>query len=129
MYNQTTTWIPLSGTFFVCQQITFFSFVATSLFYYSRRIWKTKKVPQKISILRHKNEGLSISFLGVFFPTPSLLIPHFYDVIEGLPLSSIRLTIRQREVCQMFVNFWFFLGREGKGHLPPKSYDNGFLFA
>ena len=29
---------------------------------------------------RNKNEGLSISFLGIFFPTPPLLIPHFYDV-------------------------------------------------
>ena len=31
----------------------------------------------KISMLRHKNEGLSISFLGVFFPTPPLLAPQF----------------------------------------------------
>ncbi len=55
------------------------------------RLWKkkkTKKVPQKISMLRHKNEGLSISFLGVFFPTPPLLIPYFYDVIDGLSSSS-----------------------------------------
>ena len=48
---------------------------------------KTKKVPNKISMLRHKNEGLYISFLGVFFPTHPLLIPHFYDVIEGLSTS------------------------------------------
>ena len=41
---------------------------------------KTKKVPQKISMLRHKNEWLSISSLGVFFPTLPLLIPQFYDV-------------------------------------------------
>ena len=31
-------------------------------------------------MLRQKNEGLSISFLGVIFPTPPLLIPHFYHV-------------------------------------------------
>ena len=29
---------------------------------------KTKKVPKKISMLRHKNEGLSISFQGFSFP-------------------------------------------------------------
>ena len=49
---------------------------------------KTKKVPQKISMVRHKNEVLSISFFGVFFPTPPLLISHFYDVIKGLSSSS-----------------------------------------
>ena len=42
---------------------------------------KTKKVPQKIKKVT--------SFLGVFFPTPPLLIPHFYDVIEGLSSSSL----------------------------------------
>ena len=42
---------------------------------------KTKKIPQKICMLRHKNEGLSLSFSGVFLLTPPLLIPHFYDVI------------------------------------------------
>ena len=48
------------------------------------------KKTKKIIMLRHKNEGLPISFLGVFFPTPPLLIPHFYDVIEGLS-SSLNL--------------------------------------
>ncbi len=57
---------------------------------------KTKKVPQKISMLRHKNEGLSTSFLGVFFPTPPLLIPHFY-VIEGLSSSSEFLILKSRK--------------------------------
>ena len=32
------------------------------------------------SMWRHKNEGLFISHLGVFFLTPPLLIPYFYDV-------------------------------------------------
>ena len=35
--------------------------------------WKSKKSLKKISMLRHKNEGLSISFLGVFFTTPPLI--------------------------------------------------------
>ena len=35
---------------------------------------KTKKVPQRIRLLRHKNDGLSISFLGVFFPTSPLIL-------------------------------------------------------
>ena len=34
----------------------------------------------KIRLWLHKNEGLSISFLEVFFPTPPLLVPYFYDV-------------------------------------------------
>ena len=43
-------------------------------------------------MLRHEDEGgLSISFLGVFFPTPPLLITHFYDVIEELSSSSVSL--------------------------------------
>ena len=33
-----------------------------------------------------KNQQVT-SFLGVFFPTPPLLIPHFYDVIGGLSSS------------------------------------------
>ena len=44
---------------------------------------------EDIGMLHHKNEGFSISFLGVLFPTPPLFIPHFYDVSEGLSSSSI----------------------------------------
>ena len=44
--------------------------------------------PSKISMLRHKNEELSIFFLGVFFPTPPLLITYFYDIIGRLSLRS-----------------------------------------
>ena len=47
------------------------------------------KVPQISAIWRHKNEGLSISFVGVLFPP----LTHFYDVtwliFESLcPISS-----------------------------------------
>ena len=53
--------------------------------------------PSKISMLRHKNDGLSISFLEVFFPTPPpLLIPNFYDVIEELSSSSLEVEIKGR---------------------------------
>ena len=40
----------------------------------------------------HKSEGLSISFLSVFFLTPPFLIPHFYDVrtfFEQLSSSAL----------------------------------------
>ena len=49
------------------------------------------------SMWRHKNEGLSIAILGILFPTPPLLIPHFYDVrmFEGLSSSYTRKTKRQ----------------------------------
>ena len=75
----------------------------------------------------HKNEGFSISFLGVFFPTPPLMIPHFYDVIKGLSSSSKKrleekegLVVEKgilklneqsifnepsRQICEIFANF------------------------
>ena len=31
---------------------------------------KDEESPSKIRMLRHKNEGLSVSFLWVFFPSP-----------------------------------------------------------
>ena len=55
---------------------------------------KTKKVPQKISMLRHKNEGLSIYFLEVFFPTPP--VHRTTSLIFMTSLSDfLRLLFRQ----------------------------------
>ena len=50
-------------------------------------------------MLRNKIEGLSISFLGGFFLTPPLLVPHFYDVFEGLSSSSILSYPRYKEAA------------------------------
>ena len=42
--------------------------------------WLYNKVSQKPSLWRHKNEGLSNPFLGVFFPTsPTFLWRHMTD--------------------------------------------------
>ena len=46
-------------------------------------IAKLYKVSQKSATWRHKNEGLSICFLGVFFTT-SPLIPYVYDDVTWL---------------------------------------------
>ena len=45
----------------------------------ARYLKDLQSVSKKSAIWRHKIEELSISFLGVFFPT-SPLIPYFYDV-------------------------------------------------
>ena len=71
------------------------------------------KVSQKSSIWRHKNEGLSISFLGVFFPTPPLLIPHFYDVIEGLSSSS-NPSFRKNHQTQSIQAVWGLFAAEAR---------------
>ncbi len=59
--------------------------------------WSFTKCLKKSAMWRNKNEWLSISFWGVLFPIPPLLIPHFYDVTwlikmwrhknEGLSIS------------------------------------------
>ena len=53
-------------------------------------VWRTT-TPEDEERRSNKNEGLFISFIGAFFPTPPLLIPNFYDVrnfFEGLSSSS-----------------------------------------
>ena len=47
----------------------------------------TKKAFQKISMLRQKQEIIHLFFRD-FLSHSSSLIPHFYDVIEGLSSSS-----------------------------------------
>ena len=55
--------------------------------------WRRRK-SHKISILRHK---------GIFFPTPPLPIPHFYDAIEGLSSSSFRCSLSN---CNLLQHPW-----------------------
>ena len=50
--------------------------------------YEDEKSPSKNQNVTSKKRGIIHLFLGVFFPTPPLLNPHFYDVIEGLSSSS-----------------------------------------
>ena len=69
-------------------------------------IYEDEKSPSKNQHVTSKKRGIIHLFLGVFFPTPPLLNPHFYDVIEGLFSSStLILTNHDQMLFKSFCSY------------------------
>ena len=115
MYNQTTSWIPLLRTSFVCQQIAFCSFVATWLCYYSLGSWLIFKDPFKS---RHRVHGEGdIQFFNPFslycftlLDEDYVFLFYFYPQLAVFPGKKRTLVSLLHQSPKFYYNVFLFVG-------------------